>query len=44
MIIPETVLSEAQEYDWAKCYDEIERWHTPTPEADAARKSEQGML
>lgn len=33
MVIPETVLSEAQEYDWAACYDEVERWHTPEPES-----------
>ncbi|KAF3053423.1 hypothetical protein E8E11_005298 [Didymella keratinophila] len=33
MVIPETVLSEAQEYDWAACYNEVERWHTPEPES-----------
>jgi hypothetical protein len=33
MVVPETVLSEAQEYDWAACYDEVERWHTPEPES-----------
>ncbi|KAJ8108529.1 hypothetical protein OPT61_g8112 [Boeremia exigua] len=33
MIVPETVLSEAQEYDWAACYNEVERWNTPEPEA-----------
>lgn len=25
MVIPEIVLSEAQEYDWAACYDEVQR-------------------
>lgn len=39
MVVPETVLSEAQEYDWAACYDEIDRWHTPEPES----VHEQGM-
>jgi len=39
MVIPETVLSEAQEYDWAACYNEVERWHTPEPES----VHEQGM-
>jgi hypothetical protein len=39
MVIPETMLSEAQEYDWAACYDEIQRWHTPEPEST----HEQGM-
>jgi GH24 family phage-related lysozyme (muramidase) len=33
MVIPSTMLSEAQEYDWAACYDEMERWHTPKPES-----------
>lgn len=33
MVIPETMLSEAQESDWAACYDEVQRWHTPTPES-----------
>lgn len=33
LVIPETVLSEAQEYDWAACYNEVERWHTPEPES-----------
>lgn len=33
MVIPETVLSEAQEHDWAACYNEVERWHTPEPES-----------
>ena len=33
MVIPETVLSEAQEYGWAACYNEVERWHTPEPES-----------
>lgn len=40
MVIPETVLSEAQEYDWAACYDEIQRWHTPEPES--IHEQEQG--
>lgn len=39
MVIPEAVLSEAQEYDWAACYVEVERWHTPEPES----VHEQGM-
>lgn len=33
MVIPQNVLSEAQEYDWAACYNEVERWHTPEPES-----------
>ena len=33
MVIPETVLSEAQEYDWAACYNNVERWHTTEPES-----------
>jgi hypothetical protein len=36
IVIPETVLSEAQEYDWAACYDEVERWHTPEPETKSS--------
>lgn len=39
MAIPETIPSEAQEYDWAACYDEVQRWHTPELESI----HEQGM-
>ncbi|KAF9701126.1 hypothetical protein EKO04_000596 [Ascochyta lentis] len=38
IVIPETVLSEAQEYDWAACYNEVDRWHTP--ELESTHKQE----
>jgi hypothetical protein len=31
MVIPNTMLSEVQEHDWAACYNELDRWHTPEP-------------